>query len=131
MLVKRQVLELVGLLDGRLFFGAEDADFCLRAREQGFQMYYAPQVTVYHKVARTYDRYDPQMLQHMYSGKILFVKKHSSRWGWRLWRVAFLCYMLLIGIPRLSLMSYRSTGHARIVPIAQRLLAAYREHALM
>jgi GT2 family glycosyltransferase len=36
MLVKREVFETIGLLDERYFFGFEDLDFCLRAKDAGF-----------------------------------------------------------------------------------------------
>src|SRR6185436_10315184 len=37
MLVRREVFEAVGLLDEAYFFSFEDIDFCLRARNAGFQ----------------------------------------------------------------------------------------------
>jgi len=130
MFIKREVLESVGLFDSRLFFGAEDADFCLRAVKRGYQLYYSPQVVIYHKSGRTYDKYDPNMLYHMYSGKILFMKKHLPPQQWWLWRAMFLCYMLLIGIPKLAIFSRRSTGCARFRPIARSVLKAFQEHAM-
>ncbi len=92
-------------------------------------MYYVPQAKFYHKVARTYDKYDPKMLYHMYSGKVLFMKKHLSRVQWRLWRVGFFCYLLGFGIPKLTVMAYRANGQWKLGAIARSCLRAYREHA--
>lgn len=48
-LIKREVLEKVGLFDEKFFAIAEDADLCLRAKKAGFLIYCAPQSKVWHK----------------------------------------------------------------------------------
>lgn len=52
MLVERRVFERVGMLDERYFFGVEDLDFCLRAREAGIRTLVAP-VRAYHARAQS------------------------------------------------------------------------------
>lgn len=49
MLIKRQVIEKVGLLDSSLFFGMEDYDYCARAPKAGFKVLYVPGAKVWHK----------------------------------------------------------------------------------
>lgn len=49
MLIKRQVIEKVGLLDSSLFFGMEDYDYCARAKKAGFKVLYVPGAKVWHK----------------------------------------------------------------------------------
>ncbi|MDR0686673.1 MAG: glycosyltransferase family 2 protein [Dysgonamonadaceae bacterium] len=51
-LIRRSVQEEVGLLDERIFYGPEDADFCFRIREAGYSVYYLPQVSIYHAYQR-------------------------------------------------------------------------------
>jgi len=46
--VRRAVLEQVGLLDERLFFYFEDMDWCLRARQAGFDVLVVPEARVRH-----------------------------------------------------------------------------------
>ncbi len=48
MLVRRAVLDQVGYLDERFFAYQEDADFCFRARQAGWQIYYAPISEIIH-----------------------------------------------------------------------------------
>jgi GT2 family glycosyltransferase len=48
MLIRDQVLAQVGLLDERFFMYAEDLDFCYRAKELGWQVWYNADVTVLH-----------------------------------------------------------------------------------
>ncbi|MCE5269714.1 glycosyltransferase family 2 protein [bacterium] len=48
MLIRRAALETVGGLDERFFMYAEDLDWCRRAREGGWKLYYHPAVRVQH-----------------------------------------------------------------------------------
>lgn len=48
MLIKKQVLEKIGLFDDRYFFSIEDIDYCYRAKELKFSVAYLPTVSVVH-----------------------------------------------------------------------------------
>jgi GT2 family glycosyltransferase len=50
-LIKRSVLEAIGLLDERFFFSYEDADFCRRTRVAGFRIICEPRACMWHKVS--------------------------------------------------------------------------------
>jgi GT2 family glycosyltransferase len=45
--------EAVGEIDGKIFYGHDDADWCFRIREAGFDVVYAPEVTVIHDYRRS------------------------------------------------------------------------------
>jgi len=51
MLVSREVLEKVGLLDPGLFAYSEDTDWSLRARADGYRLYVVPSSRVWHKIS--------------------------------------------------------------------------------
>ncbi len=51
MLVPRQVLEQVGVLDPALFAYSEDTDWSLRARAAGYHLYVVPSSRVWHKIS--------------------------------------------------------------------------------
>ena len=50
-LVKREVVERIGMLDETYYMYTEDADFCMRARRAGFRVVYEPRARVMHKVS--------------------------------------------------------------------------------
>ncbi len=52
-LIKRKVIEKIGLLDEKYFLYFEDSDFAKRARLSGFRIYYNGKVAIYHKVSRS------------------------------------------------------------------------------
>lgn len=51
MLIRREVFEVVGLFDKKLFLYYEDVDLCMRARKKGYEVYYVPTSYVWHKNA--------------------------------------------------------------------------------
>lgn len=53
MLIKKEVLEKIGLLDESFFAYQEDVDFCIRARKAGYKCMYIPSPRVWHKVGST------------------------------------------------------------------------------
>ncbi|MDE5660414.1 MAG: glycosyltransferase family 2 protein [Muribaculaceae bacterium] len=55
-MIRREVFEAVGLLDQKIFYGPEDADFCIRARRGGWRVMYLPYVSIIHKWKRITNR---------------------------------------------------------------------------
>jgi GT2 family glycosyltransferase/glycosyltransferase involved in cell wall biosynthesis len=56
MLIRREVFEKMGFLDESYFFSFEDIDFCLRARDAGFETACVHDARAYHEGARTIGR---------------------------------------------------------------------------
>jgi len=56
MLIKKEVLEKIGLLDEKFFLYYEDVDFCLRARKAGFIVSLLPEVSIYHDLSHSIGR---------------------------------------------------------------------------
>jgi GT2 family glycosyltransferase len=59
MLIRREVIESISLLDARYFFGHEDIDYCSRARKNDYRVAYVPRSFIWHKVGRSRTKYDP------------------------------------------------------------------------
>jgi GT2 family glycosyltransferase len=56
MLIRREVIERIGLLDEAYFFSFEDIEFCLRAQEAGFRTACVQDAIAYHEGGRTIGR---------------------------------------------------------------------------
>lgn len=76
MLIRGEVLEQVGLLDERYFMYAEDLDFCYRARQQGWQVWYNADVTVLHYKGRSSRQRSAFANARFYETMRLFHDKH-------------------------------------------------------
>jgi len=48
LLIRRTLIDQIGPLDERYFFGVEDIDFCFRTKQSGFKVFYLPQAQVIH-----------------------------------------------------------------------------------
>lgn len=51
LLVKREVIEHLGMLDERFYMYGEDADWCLRTERAGYTLLYVPSSVIWHKVS--------------------------------------------------------------------------------
>jgi hypothetical protein len=59
MLIRRAVLEQIGLLDERFFAYQEDTDYCYRAGQAGWQIYYYPGAQIIHYGSHGGSRINP------------------------------------------------------------------------
>lgn len=78
LVVRRETLEAVGLLDERFFMYFEDADLCRRARESGYGVVYLPFLGVTHEAGgSTKDR--PRAILDLHKSAFLYHRKHGRR----------------------------------------------------
>jgi GT2 family glycosyltransferase len=76
MLLRRTVLERVGLLDERFFMYGEDLDWCLRARDAGWKVRYEPAVVVQHQHGAASRKRALRTTFHFFRAMDLFYRKH-------------------------------------------------------
>ncbi len=77
MLVRREVVERIGLLDESYRFYYEDADYCARARAAGFGLLVEPRARIYHAVAQSATR-DPATVRYLKTrGRVRFYRSYA------------------------------------------------------
>ncbi|HEY48884.1 MAG TPA: glycosyltransferase family 2 protein [Dehalococcoidia bacterium] len=110
MFISREVLETVGLLDERFFFGWEDADFCVRAARSGYKVLYVPESRIWHKGwgEAKRERLKGQPLYYATRGHFIFLDKHLTRP-----RFALAALYFLITLPKVIWDYSRITGQWR------------------
>ncbi len=77
MLVRREAIRQVGLMDEQFFLYGEDLDWCYRFREAGWKVYYNPDVTVLH-VKRASTRHSARAQVEFWRAMDLFYRKHYA-----------------------------------------------------
>lgn len=81
MLIKREVIEKIGLLDECYFLYFEDTDYCLRASKAGFKLAVVPEATVRHQPSSSTKMLGaPLLLRYHYRNAHLFNWKNSPFW---------------------------------------------------
>lgn len=80
-LIRREVIQTIGYLDESIFYGPEDADYCLRARKAGWGIAYIPSAKMIHKWKRiTSHRPFGKIGRAHIRGLIHFYLKHRRVW---------------------------------------------------
>jgi GT2 family glycosyltransferase len=79
-LIRKEARQKVGWLDEKIFYGPEDADFCLRMKRAGYPVYYLPQTAIYHAYQRVSShRIFSQLNKKHIQGLCYYFWKHRIR----------------------------------------------------
>lgn len=100
MLIKREVIEDIGLLDSSYYIYCEDVDYCLRASLAGWKCVYEPSARVYHKVSSSSGGgLTPYKLENrIVSTFKLFGKFRSPLWRVAVFPLHFLVFLALCAV---------------------------------
>ncbi|HYN06456.1 MAG TPA: glycosyltransferase [Vicinamibacterales bacterium] len=78
MLVRRAVIDAIGLLDEQYFFSFEDLDWCFRARRAGFETVLAGDAIAYHEGARSIGVSSPRRLYYAARNHLRFAERAGN-----------------------------------------------------
>jgi len=92
LLVKRAVLDRIGLLDDRFFAYYEETEWCVRASRAGFRIVHVPGAKVWHKINPGGRTNSPMVHYYLTRNRLLFLKISGA--GWRAWLYTFLAEYL-------------------------------------
>ncbi|HEV2617591.1 MAG TPA: glycosyltransferase family 2 protein [Candidatus Acidoferrales bacterium] len=79
LVVRRSILPKLGLMDEDYFFFLEETEWCHRARQLGFEIYYLPGAQALHVQAQTANRFRSQARIEFQRSKLTFFRKTRSR----------------------------------------------------
>ena len=92
MMVKREVIDKVGLMPECYFLYYEELDWSMMIRRAGYDIWYEPACTVYHKESQATGQSSPLKSYYMTRNRLLFAKRNIST------PQRYLTYCYLIGI---------------------------------
>ena len=92
MMVKREVIDKASLMPECYFLYYEELDWSVMIRRVGYDIWYEPAFTVYHKESQTTGQQSPLRTYYITRNRLLFVKRNN------LSTTRFLSYIYLIGI---------------------------------
>lgn len=97
MLIKREVIEKVGILDKRFFLYLEDVDYCMKAVKEGYDLVFCPESIIYHKNAGSSGGAGSSVHQYYQTrNRLLFFLQHASQ-RYKLTAIKFLLRLLIKG----------------------------------
>jgi len=94
MLVRREAIRQVGLMDEAFFMYGEDLDWCYRIKAAGWRVYYNPAVTVLH-VKRASSHRNPRARVEFWRAMSVFYRKHYAE------QTSLPVHLLIEGVLRL------------------------------
>ena len=84
-MIRREVLNKIGLLDEGFFIWFEEVDFCKRAMEAGFEVAYTPTVRAVDYVGQSFKQVKFYPKQKMFTrSMVYYFKKHAPAWQYGL-----------------------------------------------
>jgi N-acetylglucosaminyl-diphospho-decaprenol L-rhamnosyltransferase len=78
LMVRREAINRVGVLDEGFFMYFEEADWCYRIKEAGGEVHYSPVGKVVHYGGNAFAHFDERRLVHYHRSMLRFFKKHYS-----------------------------------------------------
>ena len=80
LIIKRRVIEKVGLVDERFFMYAEDVDWCYMAKEKGWQIGFNSEAQIVHYKGKSSKSGFKAAVLGEYKGLLAFFTKHKPSW---------------------------------------------------
>lgn len=115
LILRREALNNVGVLDDTYFMYTEEVDLCYRLQKQGWRLYWIPQSQVIHYGGQSTKQVATKMFLCLYESKLMFMRKHHGR-------LAAKIYKLILSITALTRLS--------LIPLAWLEHDPQRQHHL-
>ena len=92
MMVKREVIEKAGMMPECYFLYYEELDWSMMIRRAGYDIWYEPACTIYHKESQTTGQSSPLRTYYITRNRLLFAKRNINS------PQKYLTYLYLLGI---------------------------------
>lgn len=126
-LVRREALDEVGLMDEGFFMYSEEVDLCTRLRKSGWELYWLPRAEVIHYGGQSTRLVVEEMFLNLYQAKVQYFRKHHGA----LPAFQYKLILLAAGLARVSMSPVawfepeeRRKEHLFLIGQYQRLLRA-------
>ena len=96
MLIKRSVMEDIGLLHEQFFMYYEEFDYCENAKRAGYSIYFNGLSYILHKESVSIGKYSPMKAYFMAKNRILFARRNFKGWE----KVISITYYVCIALPK-------------------------------
>ncbi|MFC1738370.1 glycosyltransferase family 2 protein [Planctomycetota bacterium] len=119
MLVRRQAIEQVGVMDEQFFMYGEETDWCYRFKQAGWKILFTPGAQIIHIHGASTEQIKPQMILQLRGSILLFLKKHKNRFVYAL-ACLLVAVFFLLRIPYwLTRAAISSSGRDRYICTAR------------
>jgi GT2 family glycosyltransferase len=78
MLVKKEVIERVGMFPQKFFLYYEEWDWSARIQKAGFSIWYTPDAVIYHKESMSVGKNNPMKIYYHTRNRILYMRRNTN-----------------------------------------------------
>jgi len=107
MIIPREILIEIWLLDDRFFAYWEESDYCLRANKKWYKTYSINIGGIYHKEEAAMNKIKPYYTYLMFRNRLLFLKKHGNILQYISSWIFLVAYTLVIFPKKFGLKNYK------------------------
>ncbi len=75
--IRHELIKKIGLYDENIFYGPEDIDYCLRAKKNGYEVIYFPEIVLYHFYQRITKKIFTKITLKHFMGLLHYFNKHK------------------------------------------------------
>lgn len=109
MLVKREALEKVGKMPECYFLYYEEYDWSIMFRRAGYEIWYEPLFTIYHKESKSTGQNSPLKTYYITRNRLLLARRNEKTY------IKYIIYCYLIGIVALrDILKYSISGNFKL-----------------
>ncbi|MBR6591345.1 MAG: glycosyltransferase family 2 protein [Prevotella sp.] len=109
MLVKREALEKVGKMPESYFLYYEEYDWSIMFRRAGYEIWYEPLFTIYHKESKSTGQNSPLKTYYITRNRLLLARRNEKTF------IKYIIYCYLIGIVALrDILKYSISGNFKL-----------------
>lgn len=109
MMVKKEIIEQVGLMPEIYFLYYEELDWCTQMTDKGYELWYEPRATVFHQESRTTGQNSPLKAFYLSRNRLLYAWRH--RRGSQL--IFSLLYQWCIAVPKNIIIYLSKAKHSQ------------------
>ena len=111
MMVKREVIEKVGMFPEKFFIYYEEWDWSTRILKAGYKIYYQAQGLIYHKESVTMGKQSPVKVYYHTRNRILYMRRNNNKAQ----LLAFITFFVLFSAPKsaIQFVLNRQYGHLK------------------
>ena len=98
-MLRREIVQNLGLFDEQFFVFSEDFDMCVRIRKAGWQIHWLPKAEITHHESQSTKQIPDEMFLELYRNKVKFFRKHYGDFSATLYKVLLFFVSLTRYIP--------------------------------
>jgi GT2 family glycosyltransferase len=100
MMVKKEVIEKVGMFPEKFFLYYEEWDWSARIRRAGYKIWYTANATIYHKESMSVGKKNPMKMYYHTRNRILYMRRNTQWYQ----AILFFLFFFLFTMPKTVLM---------------------------